>query len=136
VVALAAIGVAVYAAWPREQQPPPVAPDSRVVRLTTHGVVTPATQPATRPAGEVEIEVSSIPAGATVLDSSGRKLGVTPWRQRRARSDQPIELTLKRAGHAPATVTIVPDQSRSEKVKLKRRARGSLPDEPKPWGEK
>ena len=137
VVALAAIGVALYATWPREQQPPPVAADSRVVRLTTHGAVTPASRPASRPvAGEVELEVISIPPGATVLDPDGQRLGVTPWKKRWARSPQPLELTLKRAGHAPATVTLVPDKSRSETVKLKRKARGPLPDEPKGWGEK
>jgi eukaryotic-like serine/threonine-protein kinase len=131
--ALMAVGVVAYLAWPRAPRVAPLTFDARVPVVTRlpDQRAAPATQ-----AAQVLLEVSSTPAGASVLDASGKKLGVTPLRLHVDRSTTPLVLTVKRRGYAPAPLTVVPSTDRSEELTLKKWTRGTLPDEPKGWGER
>ena len=139
--AVVGIGVAVYAAWPGKTERPapvkppvtlPVTPDARV-----HAAREPD-GPAPLPAEKtVTLRLTSKPAGATVYDVSGKKLGKTPLEHEIDRSRETLVLTLKRRGYQNATIEVVPDGDKSPAtVVLRRRTSGGLPDDPKGWGQR
>ena len=141
VVALVVVlgaGIAGYALWPRRLPEPVVGPT----------VGTPDARPiltAPRPDSAVDsaapktvlLRLTSKPAGALVLDEQGKTLGQTPWERRTPWSKKPLEVLLRRKGYLDTRVSLSPDQDRTEEVSLKRRPRrGSLPDDPKGWGQR
>jgi serine/threonine-protein kinase len=139
---LVGVGVAVFAAWPGKTRRPldnikppvtlPVAPDARA--RAAREPDGPAPLPARK---TVTIRLTSKPAGATVYDVSGKKLGKTPLEREVDRSSETLVWTLKRRGYKNTTIEVVPDGDKAPStVVLKRRRSGGLPDDPKGWGQR
>ena len=84
---------------------------------------------------QVTLEIITIPPGADVLGRGGKVLGKTPLTLKRDRSREPLKLVFKRRGHFSARREVALDKDGKVVVPLKRR-RGSLPDDPKGWGER
>jgi eukaryotic-like serine/threonine-protein kinase len=135
--AVVTVGVVVFLAWPRAPRVAPLTFDVRVPVVTRlpDQRATAASAPASQ-AAQVTLVVTSTPSGASVLDASGKKLGVTPLTLSVARSTTPLALTIKRAGYVTATLSLVPREDRTEELTLRKRTRSALPDEPKGWGER
>jgi serine/threonine protein kinase len=83
----------------------------------------------------VVLRITSKPSGATVVDAKGAALGKTPLEHKLPVSDAELELTLKLRGYRNATLKLVPKADGKHSVTLKRQPRGSLPDDPKGWGQ-
>ena len=92
----------------------------------------------TAPQRTVRLILKSVPPGAKVFGPDGKQMwkGVTPLEISMPASSKEMTLTFKRSGYRAARHQLLPDQDRVIKVPLKRRYSGSLPDDPKGWGER
>ena len=118
------------------QQPlPPLVPDSQPVKAT-HAADAAAISPPPTEAQQVTLQVISNPTGAEVLGRGGKVLGKTPLTIKLDHSGEPLNLVIRRRDYRSARREVMLDQDRKVVVTLKKRRRGSLPDDPKGWGER
>ena len=68
-----------------------------------------------------------------VLDTKGNRLGQTPLKHEVERSDEELVLIIKRKGYKPQMLRIKPDRDHKQRVQLRRRFTGHIPDDPKGW---
>ena len=115
--------------------PPPLAPDGQPGAATNLADAA-AVKPPALEAQQVTMQVISNPPGAEVLGRGGKVLGRTPLTITTDHSTEPMNLVIRRRDYRSARREVVLDQDRKVVVTLKKRRRGSLPDDPKGWGER
>ncbi len=111
--------------------PPPATPDSGAAVKAPRSDAA-VEVPAPR---QVTVQLLTNPPGAEVLGRGGKVLGKTPLTLKLDRSREPLKLAFKRRGHHSARREVTLEKDNKVVVPLKRR-RGSLPDDPKGWGER
>ena len=115
---------------------PPAAPDSKPAGPTANAPDASTVKPPTEAPKQVSVQVISNPPGAEILGRGGKVLGRTPTTLKLPRSGEPLNLVLKRRDYRSVRREVVLDQDRKVVVTMKKRRRGSLPDDPKGWGER